>query len=68
MSIKFRVLGGGFWGGGGSADFIFTGARIFPQFSAVLAYFYFYRTRGGGNLRRLAVVIENLHIGLSLSP
>ena len=28
MSIKFRVLGGGF-GGGGSADFIFMGARIF---------------------------------------
>ena len=34
MSIKFRVLGrgGAFWfweGGGGSADFIFMGARIF---------------------------------------
>ena len=33
MSIKFRVLGGGgyfgFFGGGGSADFIFMGARIF---------------------------------------
>ena len=30
MSIKFRVLGGGVWGGGGgSADFIFMGARIF---------------------------------------
>ena len=34
MSIKFLVLGGGeFWvlrgGGGGSADFIFMGARIF---------------------------------------
>ena len=29
MSIKFRVLGGGFGGGGGSADFIFMGARIF---------------------------------------
>ena len=31
MSIKFLVLGGGvFWvWGGGSADFIFTGARIF---------------------------------------
>ena len=28
MSIKFCVLGGGF-GGGGSADFIFMGARIF---------------------------------------
>ena len=32
MSIKFLVLGGGgyfgFWGGG-SADFIFMGARIF---------------------------------------
>ena len=33
MSIKFLVLGGGegyfgFWGGG-SADFIFVGARIF---------------------------------------
>ena len=30
MSIKFLVLGGGgnlgFWGGGGSADFIFMGA------------------------------------------
>ena len=30
MSIKFRVLGGGvLGGGGGSADFIFMGARIF---------------------------------------
>ena len=30
MSIKFRVLGGCFGGGGGgSADFIFMGARIF---------------------------------------
>ena len=32
MSIKFLVLEGGvFWvlGGGGSADFIFMGARIF---------------------------------------
>ena len=31
MSIKFLVLGGVFWvlgGGGGSADFIFMGARI----------------------------------------
>ena len=36
MSIKFLVLGGGvFWvlGGGGSADFIFMGARIFPFFA-----------------------------------
>ena len=33
MSIKFLVLGGGgilgLGGGGGSADFIFMGARIF---------------------------------------
>ena len=31
MSIKFIVLGGGYFGfgGGGSADFIFMGARIF---------------------------------------
>ena len=29
MSIKFRVLGGVLGGGGGSADFIFMGARIF---------------------------------------
>ena len=32
MSIKFLVLGGGVFcvlGGGGSADFIFMGARIF---------------------------------------
>ena len=33
MSIEFLVLGGGgilgFGGGGGSADFIFMGARIF---------------------------------------
>ena len=32
MSIKFLVLGGGYFGfggGGGSADFIFMGARIF---------------------------------------
>ena len=38
MSIKFRVLGGGgilgFGGGGGSADFIFMGARIFLTFSS----------------------------------
>ena len=36
MSIKFLVLGGGggilgFLGGGGSADFIFMGARIFSE-------------------------------------
>ena len=36
MSIKFLVLGGGrgyfgFWGGGG-ADFIFMGARIFLRY------------------------------------
>ena len=33
MSIKFLVLGGGGWflGGGGSADFIFMGARIFVR-------------------------------------
>ena len=31
MSIKFLLLGGGYFGfgGGGSADFIFMGARIF---------------------------------------
>ena len=32
MSIKFRVLGGGYFGfggGGGSADFFFMGAGIF---------------------------------------
>ena len=28
MSVKFLLLGGGV-GGGGSADFIFMGARIF---------------------------------------
>ena len=32
MSAKFRVLGGGFGGGGGSADFIFMGARIFLKY------------------------------------
>ena len=32
MSIKFRVLGGVLGGGGGSADFIFMGARIFLNF------------------------------------
>ena len=40
MSIKFLVLGGGRYfgfGGGGGADFIFMGARIFPlkTFSAL---------------------------------
>ena len=34
MSVKFPFLGGGFWGGGGSADFIFMGARIFLSFTA----------------------------------
>ena len=29
MSVKFLLLGGGVLGGGGSADFIFMGARIF---------------------------------------
>ena len=29
MSVKFPFLGGGLGGGGGSADFIFMGARIF---------------------------------------
>ena len=36
MSIKFLVLGGGYFGffwGGGSADFIFMGAWIFLKFS-----------------------------------
>ena len=36
LSIKFRVLGGGgilgLGGGGGSADFIFMGARILLRF------------------------------------
>ena len=36
MPIKFLLLGGGFWGfleggGGGSANFIFMGAGIFPK-------------------------------------
>ena len=40
MSIKFLVLGGGggyfgFWGRGGSADFIFMGARIFLKIFGV---------------------------------
>ena len=29
MSVKFPFFGGVFWGGGGSADFIFMGARTF---------------------------------------
>ena len=29
MSVKFPFFGGFFGGGGGSADFIFMGARIF---------------------------------------
>ena len=29
MSVKFLLFGGGLRGGGGSADFIFMGARIF---------------------------------------
>ena len=33
MSVKFPFFGGGFLGGG-SADFIFMGARIFLTFSA----------------------------------
>ena len=37
MSIKFLVLGWGylgfFWGGGGSADFIFHGREDFSDFS-----------------------------------
>ena len=42
MSIKFLVFGGGeyfgFWGGG-SADFIFMGARIFLNFGlAIIAF------------------------------
>ena len=39
MSIKFLVLGGGYFGfggGGGSADFIFMGARIFLIFSIAI--------------------------------
>ena len=34
MPMKFLVLGGnwGFWGGGGSADIVFMGARIFLTF------------------------------------
>ena len=40
MSKKFLLLGGGvFWvfGGGGSADFIFMGARIFLNWFAAIA-------------------------------
>ena len=39
MSIKFLVLrGGGYFGfGGGSADFIFMGARIFLSLGSLLA-------------------------------
>ena len=35
MSVKFIVLGGGYFGfgGGGSADFIFMGARIILKFA-----------------------------------
>ena len=40
MSIKFLVLGGGGgilgFGGGGSADFIFMGARIFLLFFVLI--------------------------------
>ena len=40
MSIKFLVLGGGYFGfgggGGGSADFIFMGAGIFLNLSALI--------------------------------
>ena len=37
MSIKFLVLGGGYFGfwGGGSADFIFMGARMFLKIANV---------------------------------
>ena len=37
-----RFRGGGyfgFWGGGGSADFIFMGARIFLKFSIGIEFF-----------------------------
>ena len=54
MSIKFLVLGGilGF-GGGGSADFIFMGARIFLKNtkdaqSGVLTFFILLGEQGGG--------------------
>ena len=33
MSVKFPFFGGGVLGGGGGADFIFMGARIFLKFS-----------------------------------
>ena len=31
MSIKFRVFGGGFWGGGEVPILFLWGARIFPK-------------------------------------
>ena len=34
MSVKFPFFGGGGWGGGGRADFIFMGARIFLKHTA----------------------------------
>ena len=39
MSMKFRVLGGGyfgFWGGGGSVDFIFRGVGILLIFATTV--------------------------------
>ena len=34
MSVKFPFFGGVLGGGGGSADFIFMGARIFLNFGS----------------------------------
>ena len=48
MSVKFPFFGGGF-GGGGSADFIFMGARIFLK-----------RGRKKGAARKLSKSVEKL--------
>ena len=79
MPIKFLVLGGGIWGfgGGGSADFICMGARIFltealydwrvpnpPGANLLVA------ERANGGLRSLVQipVISSAHLATPVRP
>ena len=65
VSVKFPVFGGGFWGGGGgSADFIFMGARIFLKLSGMTTKWGF----GVAMLPVGALCFYQAHFGRTVLP